>query len=85
METNGQKSYGAVVASIIIILVLIVGGLYFWGKTLNEKPTVQNIVATSTVVEATTSEVTNDDVNSLKSDLNLDKDLKDIDTGLKGI
>ena len=37
-ETKGEPtSYGAVVATIIIILILIVGGLYFLEKTLNEQ------------------------------------------------
>ncbi|MEI7513550.1 MAG: hypothetical protein WCJ74_02940 [bacterium] len=73
------KSYGAVVASIIIILVLIVGALYFWGKTLEERAPVvpeQNI--------ATTTEST-DTIDSISNDLNDTKDLKDVETGLKAI
>jgi hypothetical protein len=74
-----QKSYGAVVASIIIILVLIVGALYFWGKTLEERaPAVTNTEV------ATTTEST-DTIESISNDLNDTQDLKDVETGLKSL
>jgi len=78
-----QKSYGAVVASIIIILVLIVGGLYFWGKTLEQR--------SSTVPEPTQNELikteseATDTIDSISNDLNDTQDLKDVETGLKTI
>ena len=74
-----QKSYGAVVASIIIILVLIVGALYFWGKTLEERAPIvpeQNIATTT---------VTTDSLDSIEADLNNTQDLKDVEAGLKSI
>jgi uncharacterized membrane protein YvbJ len=74
-----QKSYGAVVASIIIILVLIVGALYFWGKTLEQRaPVVPNTEV------ATTTEST-DSIESISNDLNNTQDLKDVEAGLKNI
>ena len=79
MEPTQPKSYGAVVASIIIILVLIVGALYFWGKALEERTPIapeQNI--------ATTTEST-DTIESISADLNNTQDLKDVDAGLKTI
>jgi hypothetical protein len=75
-----QKSYGAVVASIIIILVLIVGALYFWGKTLEQRAPVTPIqeIASSTPI-------VNDSIESIESDLNDTQDLKDVEAGLKSI
>ena len=37
IEAPQTKSTGAIIGSIIIILVLIIGGLYFWGKQIVEK------------------------------------------------
>lgn len=34
-----QKSVGPVVGSIIIVLVIVLGGLYFWGSRLNREET----------------------------------------------
>lgn len=75
------KSYGAVVASIIIILVLIVGALYFWGKTLeNRTPAVPT--ATDTIENTAP---TNDSIESIEADFNNAQDLKDVEAGLKNI
>ena len=76
-----QKSYGAVVASIIIILVLIVGALYFWGKTLEEK---SPLVPVTTEVVENTGPV-NDTIDSISADLNNTQDLRDVEAGLKSI
>lgn len=80
--SNGDKSYGAVVASVIIILLLIVGGLYYWGKVVNDKTiksgtsnTTQQDTNVASVVGSTTAE----------QDLNLDENFKSIDDNLKGI
>ncbi|MBI5139544.1 hypothetical protein HZA26_02970 [Candidatus Nomurabacteria bacterium] len=34
-----EKSNGALVGSFIIIIILILGGIYVWQKSLQEKPT----------------------------------------------
>ena len=83
MEPTQPKSYGAVVASIIIILVLIVGALYFWGKTLDEK---KAVTPEQTTEQTSTTTVTaTDTIDSIGVDLNNTQDLKDVDTGLKSI
>ena len=33
-----QKSNGALIGSVIIIVILIIGGIYLWQKTVKEKP-----------------------------------------------
>ena len=79
--TTQPKSYGAVVASIIIILVLIVGALYFWGKTLEQKA-----IATPQQEESvSTTTVTTDSLDSIEADLKDTQDLKDVEAGLKTI
>ena len=74
-----QKSYGAVVASIIIFLVLIVGALYFWGKTLEERAPTP--LTNTEVIPPTT--ITTDTIDSISNDLNNTQDLKDVEAGLK--
>ncbi len=37
METE-QKSNGALVGLIIIVIILIVGGIYFWKNSMKENP-----------------------------------------------
>mgnify|MGYP001570673623 CR=1 FL=1 len=37
MESE-EKSNGALVGSFIIIIILIIGGIYVWIKSLEEKP-----------------------------------------------
>jgi hypothetical protein len=80
MEPTQQKSYGAVVASIIIILVLIVGALYFWGKTLEQR----TLVAPQEESVSTTT-ITTDSLDSIEADLKDTQDLKDVEAGLKTI
>lgn len=81
-----SKSYGAVVASIIIILVLIVGALYFWGRTLETKEAVAPVQQTAEVAsDVQTATDTDDSVESLKADISATSDLKDVDAGLKEI
>lgn len=82
-NTNQSKSYGAVVASIIIILVLIVGALYFWGKTLEQKES--GTTQEPAQVQEQNVQQTDDSVDSIKADLNETQDLKDVDAGLKEI
>lgn len=82
LDAESSKSYGAIVASVIIILILVVGGLYFWGKTLSERqqvpPTPQE--------QTTNAGATNDSVSSLDTDLNVSGgDINNVNTDLKGI
>lgn len=82
LEGESAKSYGAVIASIIIILILVVGGLYFWGKTLSER---EVITAPNEQQEGATTS-SNDSVSSLDTDLNTNSgNLDTINTDLKGI
>ncbi|MBI2888928.1 MAG: hypothetical protein HYY60_01320 [Parcubacteria group bacterium] len=34
---SGEKNTGSIIGIIIIVLVLALGGLYFWGKRVAEK------------------------------------------------
>jgi uncharacterized protein YxeA len=44
-----KTSIGSIIATIIIIALIILGGLYFWGKRIEEAQTMQTFtVATTT-------------------------------------
>lgn len=54
MDTNETKPVGPAIGVIIIVLVVVLGGLYFWGQHQNElKNTPAPITPTTT--DATTT------------------------------
>jgi len=68
-----KKSNGALVGSIVIIIILIIGGIYIWQtkvqKALEEKTKAENMV-----VPADTTEL-----NTLETDLNTTDTSLDVD------
>ncbi len=69
METD-QKSNGALVGLIIIIIILVLGGIYLWKVNLNKTTPSEN-----TAVE------TSEDTTSLEADVN-SIDLESLDEGI---
>ncbi|OGI75989.1 hypothetical protein A3C67_01315 [Candidatus Nomurabacteria bacterium RIFCSPHIGHO2_02_FULL_42_19] len=65
-----QKTNGALIGSVIIIIILIVGGIFLWKTSLKERP-----VPTD---EGSTSE---DDTASMEAELNA-MDLENLDGGI---
>lgn len=51
---SGGKNTGSIIGIVLIVLVLILGGLYFWGKRLSEEsslvPTSSNSAADEAIV-----------------------------------
>jgi flagellar biosynthesis component FlhA len=47
MEEN-KTSIGSVIATIIIIALIVLGGLYFWGKRIEQQQAVQSFTPTTT-------------------------------------
>lgn len=58
-----QKSNGALIGSFIIVIILIIGGLYFWQTTVKEKIAPVN---------------SNTNINEPDSTVNIEKDLNNI-------
>lgn len=77
METN-KSSIGSIIGTIIILAVIILGGLYFWGKRIEESKLKQDLITqnendkNTQVNEATVIRSINssDDLNSIEADLN---------------
>ncbi len=74
-----KSGAGALIGSIIIILILVLGALYFWGGKLQTNDQEFNFDESSAAVNGATS--TSDEVSDIEADLNaggtlnLDEDL----------
>lgn len=76
MEEN-KSSIGSIIGTIIIIALIILGGLYFWGKRIEESKNLQSLTeepiteeeiqAERNVISETNS---SDELNSIEADLN---------------
>lgn len=94
IEAPQTKSTGAIIGSIIIIVVLIIGGLYLWGKQIIQTETQTSLTPEQILSETdpaldslkaqgTSTKITNIEADLNTTDLNnLDKELKNIDTEL---
>lgn len=89
-EPNSGSSLGPAVGTIIIVAVLIIGGLYYWGAQLNKQAiddtlTGEDIAAQADAsLDALSEQGTSDEVDSIEEDLNL-TDLDDLDAELDNI
>ncbi len=81
-QNNGlnenKSSIGSIIGTIIVIAVIILGGLYFWGKRIDEAKMRQEQTLTETqdIQESNDSEInsilnvdSSDDLNSIEADL----------------
>ena len=75
METN-KSSIGSTIATVIIIAIIILGGLYFWGKRIEESKLKKDLITDSkpeTMDESANliySVSAGDDLDSIETDLN---------------
>ena len=73
---ENQAWIGSIIGTIVIIAVIILGGLYFWGKRVEESKLKESLVNGSTEQTADSLEVKNiesvsssDDISSIQADL----------------
>jgi FtsZ-interacting cell division protein ZipA len=85
VEEN-KSSIGSIIGIIIIIAIIILGGLYFWGKRIEESKVQDDLL----IQNATTSEVvtaenvsSSDDMNSIEADLNSTTDFSGLGAELE--
>lgn len=73
MEPQEKKSNGALIGSIVIIVILIIGGIYIWQtkmKTVLEEKTIESEELTP---------VDSEELNTLEEDLNMLETEVDVD------
>jgi FtsZ-interacting cell division protein ZipA len=71
-----QSSIGGIVGTVIIIAIIILGGLYFWGKRIEESKAAREMTTDTTSAETNVSASSSiesvsysDDLDSIDSDL----------------
>lgn len=75
---QNKSSIGSIIGTIVVIAIIILGGLYFWGKRVEEAKLRQNLVTDSTPQQANQM----DEAAAIKSTSSSD-DLDSIDADLK--
>lgn len=84
-----EKSIGSLIGIIIIIAIIVIGGLYFWGKQINDAQTPEEIMnQPDPQAQSLREQGSSDDIQSIENDLeatqlnNLDAELEDIEQEL---
>jgi hypothetical protein len=78
---------GPIIGSIIIIVLLALGGLYFWSKELQKEKPAE--VEQNPALQGTTTLNSSDEVSSIEADIestnfnDIDADLKSLETELQ--
>ena len=83
-ENSSRKPMGPIIGSIIIVLLIVLGGLYFWGERLNREEMLNQQTAPDAVVDDLKTQGTSDKVSSIEADVSA-TNLDDLDAGLKDI
>jgi len=83
-STTGTKegSVGPVIGTIIILAVIVLGGLYFWGQRASDK--VMNEAQVNETVQNITTQGQSDEAAVIEADLNA-TNIDNIDSELDGI
>ena len=77
-----EKSWGPIIGSIIIVVIILAGGVYIWGSRL--APLEENIETPDAQTEALRMQGTSDEVGSIEADLQA-TNLNDIDAGISDV
>lgn len=77
---NPENSTGPVIAIIIVLAVIILGGLYFWGERTNMN-SYDTSLTTEESMDSITTQSSSDDLDSIESDLN-ETNIEDIGSDL---
>lgn len=69
-----ERAIGPAIGVIIIILVLVLGGLYFWGERMNkntqmQNPQIEEMASPDTQTMELEQQSSSDDINSIDADL----------------
>lgn len=80
-EVPKQKSNGALIGSIIIIIILIIGGIYLAQNKIKEAK--ENALTAEQANKSADILSTSDEVNDIEADLNKNADINSLDKGLE--
>lgn len=86
-EVTEPSSSGSLIGVVIIVIVLVAGGIYFWSSTINQDseenvlPTIQSGGDTDAIVNQLNEQGSSDEVADIEADLNT-TDLESLDSEL---
>lgn len=75
-QATNKKSHGALIGSIIIVVILIIGGMYVFKVTKNnyqaqlDRQALEQLQAKDMVVQSFQSQSSSDDLDAINTDLN---------------
>jgi predicted lipid-binding transport protein (Tim44 family) len=76
MQPQNKSGVGSIIGTIVILAIIILGGLYFWGKRVEETKTVQTLTTDTTqpAVEPNEAAVimsmsSSDDLDAIQADI----------------
>lgn len=87
-----QKSMGPILGIVIIVILLVLGGFYFWGTQIKDKSQVQEAEITAedianqedTVLDNLNTQSASDEIGDIEADLDA-TDLESLDSELDAI
>lgn len=79
---DNKSSVGSIIGTIIVIAIIILGGLYFWGKRVDEAKMKQDLVSSENTDSAVNTTEEDMEASAIKSVNNSD-DLDSIEADLK--
>jgi len=84
-----EKSVGALIGSIIVVAVIVIGGIYFWMTRSGETPSTETSPLGQTVppdqeTAALLNQGTSDEISDIEKDLNA-TNLNNLDAGMNDI
>ena len=82
-DTN-KKSMGPLIAVIIILALIIVGGLYFLKERSSQQAYVPTAPVSDSITESLNQQSSSDDLNSIETDLNA-TDVNNLDQGAAAV
>ena len=79
MPGQESKSVGPLIGVIVIIAVIVLGGLYFWGQRLDEQKQSEAALQNDAATQELETQNTSDEVADIEADLNA-TNLEGLDT-----
>ena len=82
-----KKSYGALIAVIVILVLIVIGGLYFLGQRVNNSAYINNASSTQesdSVTASLQTQSSSDDLQSIQKDLD-STDTSNLDQGAAAV
>jgi hypothetical protein len=79
-ETKNEGSLGPIVGTIIILLVIILGGLYFWGERVKRMNTIPRDVSTEEQTDQDIESITTQSSSDATADIEADLNATDVDS-----